>query len=79
MKYRVVIIESEDGYAVGCPALEGCWTQGATREEALKNIRIAIQEVLEVKAELSADHEAERLRFEGLTVETDEVELLAHA
>jgi predicted RNase H-like HicB family nuclease len=44
--YPVVLIKSEEGYAVGCPALPGCWSQGATEEEALKNIRGAIQDYL---------------------------------
>src|SRR5271163_1966805 len=44
--YPVVLIKSEEGYAVGCPALPGCWSQGVTEEEALKNIREAIQEYL---------------------------------
>jgi predicted RNase H-like HicB family nuclease len=52
--YRVVLIESEEGFAVGCPAIPGCWSQGATRAEALDNIRDAIREVLEVKAKLEA-------------------------
>jgi predicted RNase H-like HicB family nuclease len=75
MKYRVVLIKNEEGYAVGCPALDGCWTQGSTREEALSNIKTAIREVLEVTAELEADTEADSLRMEGLTVETQDVDL----
>src|SRR6266478_357020 len=51
MNYRVVLIESDEGYAVGCPAPSGCWSQGATRKEALENIHEAIREVLEVKHE----------------------------
>lgn len=46
MKYRVVLIESEEGFAVSCPALRGCHSQGKTREEALQNIRAAIGEWL---------------------------------
>jgi predicted RNase H-like HicB family nuclease len=48
LDYPVVLKESEEGYAVDCPALPGCWSQGATEEEALENVRIAIQEYLEV-------------------------------
>jgi predicted RNase H-like HicB family nuclease len=53
MQYPVVLIESEEGFAVSCPALPGCHSQGATREEALTNIREAIslwQEVAEEDA-----------------------------
>jgi predicted RNase H-like HicB family nuclease len=44
--YPVVLVKSEEGYAVSCPALPGCWSQGKTEEEALKNIREAIQDYL---------------------------------
>ncbi len=46
MKYRVVLIESEEGFSVSCPALRGCHSQGKTREEGLENIREAIGEWL---------------------------------
>ena len=43
MKFRVVIEPDEDGVFVAeCPTLPGCISQGATREEALVNIRDAI-------------------------------------
>ena len=48
LDYPVILKKSKEGYAVGCPALPGCWSQGATEEEALHNIRIAIREYLEV-------------------------------
>jgi predicted RNase H-like HicB family nuclease len=44
--YPVVLVKSEEGYAVSCPALPGCWSQGKTEDEALKNIREAIQDYL---------------------------------
>ena len=53
MQYHIKLIQSEEGWAVSCPALPGCHSQGATREEALANIKIAIQEWLEVEAEES--------------------------
>ncbi len=46
VKYRVVLHPSEEGFAVSCPGLPGCWSQGATEEEALANIRDAIEEYL---------------------------------
>lgn len=42
MKYRVVLIESDEGFSVSCPSLKGCHSQGTTEEEALENIRITI-------------------------------------
>ena len=44
MKFRVVIEPDEEGVFVAeCPALSGCVSQGKTWEEALANIRDAIQ------------------------------------
>lgn len=44
MKLKVILEKGEDGYIVAhCPALKGCWSQGRTEEEALKNIREAIE------------------------------------
>lgn len=51
MKYRVVLHPSEEGFAVACPGLPGCWSQGATEEEALANIRDAIGDYLAAVAE----------------------------
>jgi len=48
VKYEVKILKSEEGYAVWCPALPGCWSQGTTEEEALENIKDAIAEYLAV-------------------------------
>ena len=50
MRYDVVLIRSEESYAVPCPALPPCWSQGATRAEALENIRDAIAEYLDYRA-----------------------------
>ena len=49
MNYRVVLIESDEGFCVSCPALKGCHSQGRTREEALENIRDAIREWLDAE------------------------------
>ena len=52
MKIHVVIEKDEAGYFVAeVPALPGCLSQGNTQEEALKNIREAIQGWLEVMEE----------------------------
>ena len=48
MKYRVIIEQDEDGIFVAeVPSLPGCVSQGATRLEALENIREAIEVYLE--------------------------------
>jgi predicted RNase H-like HicB family nuclease len=46
MKYTVVLQRTEEGFSVSCPGLPGCWSQGETEQEALENIRVAIQEYL---------------------------------
>lgn len=53
--YRVVLRHSDEGYSVSCPGLPGCWSQGATEEEALANIRVAIREYVEAAEELARD------------------------
>jgi predicted RNase H-like HicB family nuclease len=55
MNYKVLLHESEEGYSVSCPGLPGCWSQGETEEEALENIRIAIEEYLSAVDELVKD------------------------
>jgi predicted RNase H-like HicB family nuclease len=46
MKYRITLHKSEEGFAVSVPGLPGCWSQGATEQEALQNIQDAIREYL---------------------------------
>jgi predicted RNase H-like HicB family nuclease len=55
MKYPVALVRTEEGYSVSCPGLPGCWSQGATEEEALANIREALREYLEVAKEPAGD------------------------
>ncbi|MFY9233188.1 MAG: type II toxin-antitoxin system HicB family antitoxin [Fimbriimonadaceae bacterium] len=50
MKLKVVIEPGEQsGFVAHVPALPGCWSQGATREEALDNIREAAEGWLEAQ------------------------------
>jgi len=53
MKYKVILQQSEEGFAVSVPGLPGCHSQGATEQEALENISDAIVEYLEVVKELA--------------------------
>ena len=48
VKYKIALHQSEEGYSVSVPGLPGCWSQGATENEALENIRDAIREYLSV-------------------------------
>jgi len=56
MKLHVVIDQDEAGYYVAeVPALPGCLSQGKTQEEALVNVKEAIEgwlEVMEAKSQL---------------------------
>ena len=66
MKFPTVLDRDEDGiWVVECPSIPGCVSQGASREEALSNIREAIALCLEVRAE----------RGLPLTIETQQVEV----
>ena len=53
MHFKVVLEEDEEvgGYIVSCPSLPGCFSQGDTADEALENIKEAIQACLESLAE----------------------------
>ena len=51
MSYRIHLLETDEGWSVSCLDLPGCHSQGNTRDEALLNIREAIQLWLEVEAE----------------------------
>ena len=48
MNYKIILSEGEDGYLVAeCPAIPGCISQGKTVEEAMRNIKEAIELCLE--------------------------------
>jgi len=53
--YKVVLEPCEEGgYVVSCPAIPGCHSQGETKEEAMENIKEAVEgcfEVLNERAE----------------------------
>jgi len=50
-RFSVVIERDKDGYFAFCPELQGCYSQGDTYEEALENIRDAVQLHLEDRLE----------------------------
>jgi predicted RNase H-like HicB family nuclease len=53
MKYRVNLEKTEEGYSIWCPGLPGCWSQGNTEQEAIDNLKDAIETYLETVEELT--------------------------
>ncbi len=51
--------QEEGGYTVYVPSLPGCISQGETREEALKNIKEAIELYLEADENEAINYEGE--------------------
>ena len=45
MEFRIILEPDveDDGYVAHCPALPGCYSQGDSREEAISNVREAIE------------------------------------
>ena len=52
MRYKIALQSSDEGFSVSVPGLPGCWSQGATEEEALENVQNAIIDYLAVVEEL---------------------------
>jgi len=49
-KFRILIEQDEDGiYIASCPALQGCYSQGNSIEEATTNIKDAIRLHIEAR------------------------------
>ncbi|MBI4233784.1 MAG: type II toxin-antitoxin system HicB family antitoxin [Chloroflexi bacterium] len=72
-KYHFTVIlerEEEGGYHALCPALKGCHSQGETMEEALANIKEAIEAYLE-----SLQAHGEPLPVEDILIKPVEVTL----
>lgn len=55
VKYKIAIRSSEEGFSASAPGLPGCWSQGATADEAIENMKIAIREYLDVVEEQLGD------------------------
>jgi predicted RNase H-like HicB family nuclease len=68
MKASVVIEKDENGYYAYSPELDGCQSQGATFEEALANIREAVELYLET---LTPEEARERLSHEVVTTSVE--------
>lgn len=68
MKFTITLDRDEDGaWVAECPSIPGCVSQGRTKDEAIENIREAIVECLEVRAEMGLP----------LTIETRQIDVAA--
>jgi predicted RNase H-like HicB family nuclease len=63
MRFKVIIEPDNDGFHAKAPALPGCGTWGRTVEEALANIREAIELYLEPE-EVTVPEDAEVYEIE---------------
>lgn len=52
MKYKIAMQHSDEGFSASVPGLPGCWSQGATEQEAMANIQAAIREYLAARDDL---------------------------
>ena len=60
MEVQVVLEkQKEGGYTVYAPSLKGCISQGENREEALKNIKEAVELYLETDIDDVVEYEGE--------------------
>ena len=72
INFPIIVEKDEDGfYVVECPLLKGCYTQGETLDEALKNIHEVIEMCLEDENEdvVSEISNIQEFSFHTLAVE----------
>lgn len=63
-----IVIEADgDGFFVSCSALQGCYSQGDTYEEAVENIKDAIK--LQIEDRLADGEEIPQVSVSPSTVE----------
>ena len=68
-RFSVVMEKDAEGYFAWCPELQGCYTQGATYEEALEALRDAIRLHVEDRlANHEPIHQAESVSLTSLEV-----------
>ena len=68
-QFSVVIERDKSGFAAFCPELQGCYAQGKTHEEALKNIKDAIKlHVADIRAEGEKLPEVESITLSTVAV-----------
>ncbi|MCB1794390.1 MAG: type II toxin-antitoxin system HicB family antitoxin [Candidatus Competibacteraceae bacterium] len=65
MKYKIILSKSEENYSASCPNLPGCWSQGDTEQEAIENIKDAIQEYLAAISESIQGQDVREIEIAG--------------
>jgi predicted RNase H-like HicB family nuclease len=69
MKLTIIIQQDEDGrFNVTCPELKGCNSYGNTHEDAVRNIREAIELYLEDMSESELKKLLSKVRIEKIAV-----------
>ncbi|HHF56132.1 MAG TPA: type II toxin-antitoxin system HicB family antitoxin [Thermoplasmatales archaeon] len=69
MKLKVVLESQEEGgYTVYVPSLPGCISQGETIEEALKNIKEAIELYLEPDEDELIEFREKKIKIEEIVI-----------
>ena len=69
MQFTVILEPGENGYVVAhCPALKGCWSQGKSENEALANIKQAIEGWLEAEAEKTSSEASKKAKVYQVAV-----------
>jgi predicted RNase H-like HicB family nuclease len=66
MCYQVVLHRTDEGISVSVPALPGCWSEGDTDEEALANIRDAIDDYLVALQDQYREAEVREVEVRGV-------------
>jgi predicted RNase H-like HicB family nuclease len=65
-RFSIVIEKDKDGYFAFCPELQGCYSQGASYEEALENIKDAIK--LHVEDRIESQEEMPQISSVSLSM-----------
>ena len=64
MRFKVVLEQAEEGYVIYVPSLPGCVSQGETKDEAVENIKEAIEVYLYIDdAQIEAEIQNMRIRL----------------
>lgn len=63
--FPIILEQDDDGYFATCPELQGCYSQGDTYEEAVSNIKDAIN--LHLQDRIAEDEEIPKTKSVSLS------------